>query len=85
MIKGERTKDQSGDGTIETGRPLYSISKEEFDPAKSPSEPETYNVGDVITRKNFIDFLIKSFAISRGNTARQIVFFVWLMAETQFD
>ena len=50
-----------------------------------PKQLEKYKIGGKVTRENFNDFLIQSFAISRGKSAVHLVYFEWLQAATGFD
>lgn len=45
---------------------------------EEPEEIISYQFGDPVRRENFINFLIYSFAISRGDIAVQQVFFKWI-------
>lgn len=61
----------------------YAISQTRFE--IEPRELKPYKPGDKITRENFCNFLIYSFAISRGQAEVQIDFMRWLKAHTGFD
>lgn len=69
--------------TIENAPPLYQISVEEF--KESPKELKSYQPGEKVTRENFINFLILSFGISRGQPKIQILFLRWLELKVGFD
>lgn len=43
-----------------------------------------YNFGDKVTRENFINFLILSYAVSRGNFVIQRVFFLMMEEKVEF-
>lgn len=51
---------------------------------KKPERLEAYKVGDLITRENFIKFLIFTFAVSRGNETAQSIFLEWLQFKYGF-
>ena len=43
-----------------------------------PSEVADYRAGERVERSNFVSFLVKSFAISKGEPKMQYVYFRWL-------
>lgn len=51
-----------------------------IDFSKNPENIISYNFGDAVTRDNFINFLLLSYAVSKGNFVIQRVFFL-LMEE----
>src|SRR3989344_3047467 len=61
----------------------YSLSLDDF--KKSPEHITEYKLGDRVTRENFVDLLILSFAISRGRPNIQATFFTWLDKKYGFD
>ncbi len=58
---------------------------ENLDFSTQPKEIITYNFGDMITRENFINFLIMSYAVSRGNFVIQKVFFEMMQQKVGFQ
>ncbi len=62
---------------------VYSISVEEFE--KPPAKIEPYNPPDKVTRANFVNFLIRSFAISMGQQQIQTLFMGWIKLQNGFD
>jgi|GEM_PF-6589537 len=69
--------------TPEGQPPLYSISREEF--LVQPKDIQPYKPGDKVTRENFVNFLILSYAISMGQPAVQYFFMQWLRLKYGFD
>ncbi len=63
----------------------YCFSVEDFSHESSSEILEDYAVGDKITRENFTNFLIKSFAVSRGVPLVQYGFFEWVEKTTGFS
>lgn len=60
-----------------------TISLKDF---RTPSfQISDYHDGQLVTRENFTDFLIESFAISRGDLRKQIVFFEWVQSKIGFN
>lgn len=60
--------------------PSYALSAEDF--KKAPQTPKPYVPGEKVTRENFADFLIRSFAVSHGTLPAQYAFFLWTEAHT---
>jgi hypothetical protein len=60
------------------------IKKTEFF-KNEPEHIDEYHFGDTITRENFINFLIFSFAISRGDITVQQIFFKWVNKTNESD
>lgn len=52
---------------------------------EKPEKINPYNFGDVITRENFINFLVLSYALSRGNFVIQKVFFIMMESKVSFQ
>ncbi|MEI7709718.1 MAG: hypothetical protein WCI76_03310 [bacterium] len=61
----------------------YSISVGEF--KVPPTQLEPYRPGDKISRNNFTNFLILSFAVSMGQPVLQVAFMAWLKLKFGFD
>lgn len=59
------------------------LSAKDFE--KEPKVLKPYAIGDTVTRENFINLFIQSFAISRGKGPVQIMFFRWLKQKYNFD
>lgn len=70
---------------LKTTTKLYTLSLEDFLPEKAPQQPKPYHPGDKITRENFVSLLIYSFAISRGQLAKQVAFFNWVQMNSGFE
>ena len=49
------------------------------------TEPKDYKGTEPVTRENFNSFLIKSFAVSRGQYHSQITYFRWIKEKNGFD
>ena len=67
---------------------IPAIKLEEYsllDFSSEPKQLEKYKIGEKITRENFNDFLMQSFAISRGQSIVQMAYFEWLQKTTGFD
>ncbi len=62
---------------------IYALSEEDF--SRFPEVIEEYKFRDKVTRENFINFIIQSFAISRGNLGSQINFCRYLLYKEGFD
>jgi hypothetical protein len=56
-----------------------------IDFSKKPEKITPYNFGDTITRENFINFLVLSYALSRGNFVIQKVFFIMMEKNVGFQ
>lgn len=52
---------------------------------KEDVNPIDFTLGDTVNRDNWNDFLIKSFALSRGNQTVQVAFFAWAEQQTGLD
>ncbi len=50
-----------------------------------PTQIIPYNFGDIVTRENFIYFLIMSYAVSRGSFVIQKVFFEMMKQKVDFQ
>ncbi len=61
----------------------YFILQSEFKSA--PNNILPYSPLERVTRENFVNFLIRSFAISMGQPVAQVFFFVWLNMRTGFN
>lgn len=56
-----------------------------LDFSQQPTIISPYNFGDMVTRENFINFLIMSYAVSRGNFVIQKVFFEMMRQKIGFQ
>ncbi len=56
-----------------------------IDFTQKPEKIVPYNFGDVVTRDNFIHFLVLSYALSRGNFVIQKVFFIMMEKKIGFQ
>lgn len=57
----------------------------DFTVPKEDVNPIEFTLGDTVNRDNWNDFLIKSFALSRGNQTVQVAFFAWAEQQTGLD
>ena len=59
------------------------LTEEDF--VKVPGDLSEYRFGGAIQRENFIDYLIKSYSLSRGESLLQLALFDLLKKKTGFD
>ncbi len=84
MSEDLRRRNEGEANFMDTIKP-YSFEVKDFSPECATKALENYTVGDKITRENFTNFLIRSFAVSRGVPLVQYGFFEWVEKATGFS